>query len=162
MDRARISEVSCHVSSKPVVSSPVPWKICRFKFQPNSTPAGLFLSVWLKARRLVKLVGEVLIENRHTPPLAGLCEWCPAEPDCTTDILLWARQRVQECCNIILVSITCYKNTKDTCVKTRQNSLRVNCRLNNLVSFGRKTLENVWLCNVIVFKRLTEYDGIYL
>ncbi len=108
MDRAQISEVCCHVSSKPAVFCPVPWKICRLKFQPNSTPADLFLSVWLKACWLVKLVGEVWLDWKPTPSTTGrehLCESCPAEPDCTADTLPSARQGVQECCDIIPMSI---------------------------------------------------------
>lgn len=100
MDRARISGVCClHVSSKPVVSSPVPWKIRRLKIQPNSTAADLFLSVWLKACCLVKLTLRFdWIENLRT----HFSEWCPAEPYCTADIPPAAKQ---ESCNITVMSV---------------------------------------------------------
>lgn len=41
------------------MSSLVFWKIRRLNIQPHSTRADLFLSVWLKACWLVKLVGEL-------------------------------------------------------------------------------------------------------
>lgn len=107
MDRARISGVCCHVSSKPVVSSAAPWKICRFFKIPAKFNTSCIFPLCLVEGTLIskkKLAGKVLIgfEKPCTRIFGG--EWCPAEPDCTASCLQAAEQGAQECCNTILMS----------------------------------------------------------
>lgn len=63
VDKARICGVCCHVSSKPLVFSPVPWKIWKLKMEPNWRAADSFLPARFQACWLVKLVAKVWLDS---------------------------------------------------------------------------------------------------